>query len=305
MIRELLHPIAETNPMKIIRRIVILVVLLLIVGGIVIYMSLDRIIKTTVQTEATSSLNLNTTLDSAHLALLGGSLKLDGLTVASPPGFGSAPMFQLGQAAMKVNYGQLRDEPIHVSDITITNPSLLVEYLNNQLNLNAAMDQMPKSSDESSTASSGSSKPIKLIIDNLTITGATVTVHPGNTFPGMPAELAIPLPPLTLKNIGTGNGNQNGAALNDVIAQVTTEMWASALKSGKIEGQFKQMALAKVQDLTKNLPGNVGGTLSDLAGNPSNAVNDILGKHGGNAPTSQPANKIGNDIGNFLNGGKK
>ena len=294
--------------MKMIRRIIILVVLLLIVGGVVIYMSLDRIIKSTVQTEATKSLNLNTTLDAAQLGLLGGSLKLDGLTIASPQGFGTAPMFQLGQAAMQVNYGQLRDEPIHVADITITNPSLLVEYLNNELNLNAAMNQMPKSSDESSTGSGGgsssSSKPIKLIIDNLTITGATVTVHPGKTFPGMPAELSIPLPDLTIKNIGNGDGSQNGAAIKDVVSQVTTEMWASALKSGKIEGQFKQMALGKIQDLTKNLPGNVSSTITDLTKNPANAVNDLLGKNGGNSPTSQPAGKIGNEIGNLL-GGKK
>jgi hypothetical protein len=293
--------------MKLIRRIIILVVLLFIVGGFILYASIDRIIKTTVQTEATSSLNLNTTLDSAKLALLGGNLKLNGLAVASPPGYSSAPMFQLGQAAMSVNYSQLRDPTIHVSNITLTAPALLIEYANNQINLNAAVDRMPKSNEETSS-SSDNSKPTKLIIDKLVITGATVTVRPGSQFPGMPTDLTIPLPDLTLDNIGNGNGAQNGAAIKDVVTQVTSAMWASALKSDKLGGEFKKMALAKFQDLAKNLPGNMSNVIGDLANNPKNAVNDLMGglNHGGgNGPTSQPANQISNEIGNLIGGKKK
>jgi hypothetical protein len=290
--------------MKIIRRIILLVVLLLVVGGVILYLSIDRIIKSTVQTQATSSLNLNTTLDSASLALLGGNLKLTGLDIASPPGFSSTPMFQLGQAAMSVNYGQLRDEPIHVANITIKNPTLLMEYTNGKLNLNAAVDQMPKSGDESSSsASSDNSKPIKLVIDDLSVTGANVIIHPGTAFPGMPAELTVPLPDLDLKNIGSGEGADNGAAIKDVVMTVVSKMADSALKSDAIKGEFKQMALGRLQDLTKSLPGNVGSVLGDLTSNPKNVLGALTGKTG-NAPTSQPAGQIGNAIGNLL-GGKK
>jgi hypothetical protein len=298
--------------MKIVSRILILVVLLLIVGGAILYFSIDRIIKSTVQTQATNSLNLNTTLDSANLSLVGGSLKLNGLNVASPAGFSTGPMFQLGQAALSVNYSQLSKETIHVADISITGPVLLMEYTNGKLNLNAAVDQMPKSSDESSSSSStgsgsnassssDSSKQVKLIIDSLTVSGANVIIHPGTQFPGMPAELTVPLPDLTIKNIGNGDGANNGAAIKDVVLSVVNKMAQSALQSDAIKGEFKQMALGQLGNLTKSLPGNVGSALGDLTSNPKNAMGDLVGK-GGSSPTSQPASQIKNLMGGLMNG---
>jgi len=51
--------------MKTIRRVLLVLVLLIIVIGVFIYMHLDSILKSTVETQATDSLNLTTTLDSA------------------------------------------------------------------------------------------------------------------------------------------------------------------------------------------------------------------------------------------------
>src|SRR5688500_20298617 len=68
----------------------VLVLLRLIGGGLFVYFSLDRIVKRTVETQATAQLNLKTELDGAHVSLLGGQVSLDDLRIASPEGF-SAP----------------------------------------------------------------------------------------------------------------------------------------------------------------------------------------------------------------------
>ena len=51
------------------------------------------------QTQASSSLNLTTTLGAAHLSILGESLTLDNLAIASPKGFTAPHMFDLGKPA--------------------------------------------------------------------------------------------------------------------------------------------------------------------------------------------------------------
>jgi len=60
--------------MKWIKRIVIAVIALVIVALGIVYFSINAIIRSAVQTQASASLNVPTTLDSARLAIFGGSL---------------------------------------------------------------------------------------------------------------------------------------------------------------------------------------------------------------------------------------
>src|SRR5438445_5832589 len=98
--------------MKTLRRILLALVVLVVVAGVIIYFYLDRIVKVTVERQSTNSLNLTTTLDSARLALLGGHVSLKDMQIASPQGFAAPHMFQLGQLAVDVEYGQLRQDPV-------------------------------------------------------------------------------------------------------------------------------------------------------------------------------------------------
>src|SRR5438874_10498963 len=130
--------------MKIVKWVLLAIVVLVIAGGAIVLLSIDGIIKRTVETQATDSLNLKTTLSSASLSLLGGSLKLNDLSIGSPQGFTSPQMLGLGGANLAVSYGQLRNEPIHVADITLNKPNLVIERgADGKLNFQAAMDQMP------------------------------------------------------------------------------------------------------------------------------------------------------------------
>ena len=282
--------------MKLIRRIIFAVVLLVIVAVVALYLSLDRIIKNTVQSQATSSLNLSTTLGGANLSLFGGKLDLSNLQIASPKGFTSPQMFDVGSTGLAVSYGQLRNDPVHVSAITIANPKLIIEQKNGQFNFKQAMDDMPKSD-----AAPSNSKPLKLIIDDLTLSNPQVVVK------GLGAtDIPVTLPTIELKNVGTGDGSQNGAAVKDVVAQVITAMAASASNSSALTAEFKTILSANVgaamtklgseaqKRVAAAIPGEVGQSLSKLvsdpqalAKDPAKAVQSLLGGGNGNA-TSQP-----------------
>jgi hypothetical protein len=292
------------NPFKWIRRIILAVVLLVILAGVIIYLNLDRVIRNTVQSQATSSTNLQTTLNSASLSLFGGKLNLSGLQIASPPGFQAPQMLDIGSTNLAVSYGQLRNDPVHVAAITIDKPKLVIEQKNGELNFKKAMDDMPKSPD----TAPANSKPLKVIIDDLKLDNPQVVVK------GFGAtDIPLSLPSIELKNIGTGNGSQNGAAMKDVLGQVMTAIAAAASDSSALSAEFKQVLNANVGAALTNLgaeaqkrvaaaiPGQLGQSLSKLvsdpqalAKDPNKAIQSLLGGNKAGA-TTQPSN-LQNDV---------
>jgi uncharacterized protein involved in outer membrane biogenesis len=167
------------------RRVVLILVPALALAGAGVYLSLDRILKSTVEKQSTQSLGLSTTLNGAHLSLLGGKVNLSHLRIASPRGFSAPQMFELGDTALSVRYGQLRKDPIHVDSLTLDQPRLVIEQSNGAINFRKAMDLVP-------AHESSPSQPIKLIIDELKVLNAQVVIHPG--LPGVREEIAAAIP---------------------------------------------------------------------------------------------------------------
>ena len=189
---------------------------------IVVLLSLDGIIRRAVVSQSTASLNLQTRLDGASLSIRGGHLSLDGLSIAAPPGFGTPEMFALKNVAVTVSYAQLAGEPIHINQITLQSPRLVVEHRNGRMNVMAAIQGMPKSE------SSDSSK-IRLIIDAMELKETTVVFRPG--FPLLKPEYTFVLPTIALQDIGNADGAAGGAAIKDVVTVVLNAILQKAAES--------------------------------------------------------------------------
>lgn len=286
--------------MKIFRRIIYAVILLIIIAGVIVYFSLDHIIKTVVENQATDSLNLPTTLDSARLALFGGELTLNDLQVASPQGYKADHMLGLGKAHVAVKYGQLRKDPIHIESISIDAPMLVIEQENNKLNFKAMMDQQPKKAPPAAPPSGGDrpkDQPIRVVIDSLDITNAQVVIKAG--LPGLSKDITVPVPSLSLKNIGNGDGSNNGAAVKEVVMQVVTALANKATTSDALKGM--------AADFLKN---NVGDIAGKLSGQFQQQIGNITSKLPADIKDKIPADvldkdKIDKTIGGLLGGKKK
>ena len=247
--------------MRPLRRTVVVLVSLLVVAGVIAYLGLDAILKRTVEKQSTNSLRLSTTLNSARLSLLGGKVNLNRFRISSPQGFSAPHMLELGDADLAVSYGQLRKDPIHVQSLTLHQPRLVIEQSNGALNFKKAMDRMPASD-------SSAEKPIKLIIDELEMQDAQVVIHPG--LPGVQQEITVAVPSISLKNVGSGRGSQNGAAIKDVAMVVITALAGSAAESSPLPPELKTLLRLSVgKDPMKVLQGEVsgilGGKMTDLA----------------------------------------
>jgi hypothetical protein len=175
------------------------------------------------------------------------------------------------------------------------------------------MDDMPKTDSAPSN-----SKPLKLIIDDLKLSNAQVVVRGIGA-----ADIPVSLPSIELKNVGTGDGSKNGAAVKDVVSQVITAMAASASNSGALSAEFKQILNANVgaaigqlgseaqKRVAAAIPGQLGQSLSHLVSNPQSLAKDpgkaVQNLLGGGA-TSQPSdakNGAVNALEGLLGGKKK
>jgi len=220
--------------MRLFRRIALAVVALIIIALGILYFNLNRIIKHTIEVQSTDSLNLQTQLGSARLAIFGGNFSMNDLQIASPQGFSAPRILQLDKGAVDVSYGQLRSDPIHIKSITLRKPAIVVEQANGKFNFQAVMDQIPKSDPNS--------KEIRLIIDDLKIEDAQVILHPG--LPGLSQEIKVNVPSLELHDVGSGEGNKNGAAIKDVAMLVITELAKKGGDMSNIDALKGQLSAA-------------------------------------------------------------
>jgi len=273
--------------MKWFRRIFLLVLLIIVAVCVVAYFSINSIIRSVVERQATASLGVNTSLESAHLSIFGGQLSLQNLLVSSPPNFTAPQIFTLGGTTVSVRYGQLTGNPIHVEQVVIDHPVLVIEQANVQLNLNALLHQMPQTP---KTSSGQETQPIKLVIDELDLNDAQVTFLPG--IPGLANSIQVPVASLTLKDIGNDGGNQNGAAIRDVVLQTSTALAAKAVADSKLSPPVKLLISQELSAVSSQLGSGFAGQFQNFAGTEIKQL----------APSLQP--KLQSAVNQLLGGGK-
>ncbi len=280
--------------MKIVIGVVVAVVALLAVGVMVLFARLDSIVEQTVEKEGTSQLSLATELSAADVSVFGGSVTLDGLTIDNPQGYAAPHLFELGQVNVAVSYGDLTKTPVRIRQININSPRLVIERgsvggLAEQLRLNVRdlLENLDLSSDEEVT---------KLLIDQMTVTGTTVVVRPN--IEGLDEEYSVTIPDVTMSNIGTGEGAENGAEIGRVVTDLVMVLARRALDSDelppelravlsgdlqavlaqygdKIKGELREELNEQLDELRGELGENVGGVLDQaLEGNTRGAVDE-------------------------------
>ena len=270
--------------MKWIKRILLVVVLLIVAAVGIAYVSLNSILCSVIQRQATASLGVDTTLDSAHLSILGGKVDLENLQVSSPPNFSAPKIFTLGGIAVAVHYGQLTGEPIHIQQIVIDHPVLVVEQSKLQLNLDALMHQEPQAP---KTSGGQETQPIKLVIDELDLNDAQVTFMPG--IPGLAQSIQVPIASLSLKNIGNSGGNQDGVAVKEVILETSTALAGKAVADSNLSPPVKLVLSQELAAMSTQLNSGFDAQFQNLAG----------------TMTKQLAPKLQGTIDQLLSGAKK
>ncbi len=230
-------------------------ILLVLLAAIVIGvgMSLGKIIKAGVETVGPKITKTEMKLDSASLSLLGGSGSLKGFTLGNPEGYKTPAAIQAGSVSVGVKPGSLFSDKIVVRHVRVEGPEITFEgTLGTANNLSKILDnvkettggatEQPKADSKKEKTGGTSEKPKaepksgkseapskKLQVDEFVITGAkaklSMTMFGGKA-------VTVPLPPITLKDLGTGpEGITPGELTQKVLGEVTVETLKAAEKA--------------------------------------------------------------------------
>lgn len=302
--------------------IALVILLLLIIGGVALYINLNSIVRRTVERQSAKSLNVPTELGGANVSLFGTSVSLSNFQVGQPQGFGESTMMSLGEVDVDVSVNELREDPLRVRQITIRDPRLVIEMKGKEFNIKQFIDQLPPGEDKPVEGE----EPMKLLINDLQVQGAQVVFRPdvaalsslpgiGQQLKGLKQEYVLSIPPLEMQNVGTGEGNQNGAEIKEIVSMLVSQLAAKATESEQLPPELRQILSMNVEDLTNLAKQKLGeevnkqlGKVSEelkekLPGEAGKAVEGVLKDPG--AAVKDPGKAIEKGLGDLLGQPKK
>lgn len=151
-------------------------------------------------------------LASANLSPFNGSGTLDGLSVGNPTGWSEGRAFYLGKVHVDVEPFSIFGDHVVINEITIDQPEFLYETKFVSSNIKDLLKNI-----EAYTGSGGKpaatkeGKPIKFIVKKFRLTNGKATLGIGTT------ALPVPLPPISLDNLGVAEGGITGDQLAGVL----------------------------------------------------------------------------------------
>lgn len=193
-------------------------------------------------------------LEDIDLSLLGGSVKVTGLTIGSPEGFNAPHIMKVGTAEVKLKVSSLAGSPIVIDRIFVSGPEIIYErklqgsnLAKLQENLSKGKSAEPQPSEETPPAepeepASSEASDLKVQINDFQIEDAKLSVA------GMNTQLTLPLPPIHLTDIGTEEGgvSPDNAAKVIISAILRASTQAVTDNAGKLfEGGGDQIDKAK------------------------------------------------------------
>lgn len=263
---------------------------LVLIGVIVvILLSLNGIIRRTIVSQSEQQLGLPAQLADVDFSIFGGELQLREYAIGSPQGYQAPAMFSVGGLDVAVSYNELRQDPVRIREIAIDAPELVIEYGDGRFNYEVLIENASK---PGPTEQAPDEEPLRLIIDQLTIDQATVILRLAGIKDAPLAgaidlsrldirdEYRLTLPKLDMRNIGTGEGAENGAALREVVMQVVAALTASAAESEDLPRELRLLLAGNLDDVMQAVGEEarrqLDKALEDVGGEAGQILQDVL-----------------------------
>lgn len=271
--------------------LILLTIIILLAGGICgLYLNLESIVKASVAKYGSQLTGTEVALDGFRLSLRKGEAELKGLCIANPEGYQTPQILSLGSVYVRLDMRSLLKPVIVVEEIRIANPEIAYELKsvahNNVSDLLAAVNKnaaAKPAADQTDATRAGTAKPAvssggsaksasssggkKVIINALNITGGKVSL--GATFGGKGAAASVPLPAVTLKDIGREKGSQGKGIIETaslILKKILDTAYDTAVRQGlnslkDIAGESADTLKGTAENLKNSAKGLLGGLL--------------------------------------------
>ncbi|HVE40971.1 MAG TPA: hypothetical protein VNM14_13840 [Planctomycetota bacterium] len=219
---------------------ILVVIPILLAAGAVLF--IDPIVRAAVEKGAASALKVPVHLDRASIRW-SGRATLGKFDVGNPHGFTEQRALAFDQVDVAVGPGDLLKHVVHIGEVTILKPEVVLEFMGTKNNLSALMDNL-SAGRTAPGAETSSGK--KFLIHKLRIQEGKVSFKSDLLSGG---ARSVTLPPLQLENIGTAEG---GATLREILQTVLQSLTSAALKAG--EGILPAGLLDNLRNSVRELP---------------------------------------------------
>ena len=198
-------------------------------------------------------------LTEANISPLSGQGSLRGLAVGNPKGWSDGRAFYLGRVQVDLQPWSIFGDHIVINEIIIDQPEFNYETKIVSSNIKDLLKNIEDArGGGAKTATTKSGQPIKFVVKKFRLTNGKATLGVGA------AALPVPLPPISLDNLGVAEGGITpdqlaGAVMRDVLSSIVAGT-ANAL------GQVGSTAGAASLEKTKEAAKKAGESIKKLFG---------------------------------------
>ncbi len=214
--------------MKIVLYVVGGIVVLGIIAFFVVAFSLGSIVKNGINRVGPEMTQTTVVLQSAEISPFSGEGTLSHLVIGNPQGWTTDHAFSLGKITIAVEPRSLMSDHIVIDKLIIEQPDIIYESNISNSNLQDLLKNIQQS--EKGTADqpvrNNKGQPIKIEIRNFQLLSGKITANVNNR------TLNIPMPDLTLQNLGTQQGGLTPQQLSfAIMKEVTTHAVQAGAKT--------------------------------------------------------------------------
>lgn len=199
---------------KSIVRLFVGLLVLALLSVIAVGLLADNAAKVAVESAGSKALNVPVNVAGADLSLLGGTLGLQEVTVANPPGYRQETLLELERGDIRVDTRSLLSDTIRIKDIKLDGMAVAIEQKGLQNNLREVIRSLQRDQDPSGK---------KVQVDSLEITNITVTVKL-LPIPGQADTLRFELAPIKVANLGQSQPMDLATLVTTILLVVAEEI---------------------------------------------------------------------------------
>ncbi|MEM9883779.1 MAG: hypothetical protein AAF800_12780 [Planctomycetota bacterium] len=270
----------------------LVVLTLIVVGGVVLYFSLNGIVRGVVETQGTKATGVATTLDGVNLNPFGGSLGLTDFALANPEGFSNPTIFRLGSADAAVQIGSLlRGEETVVDKVHVDGAEVVVAFENGKLNVQQLLKQInenakPAEDEAEATEEDPAGESKGVVVRDLKITNTRVVGELAllpNTPPASVNFLIADIEETDFR--GADTGAVIGYVIQTVMLNTTTGLAENVENLGQVVedlGEIGTVAVGKAADEANRAIEGAGQAVDDVGKQLEEGLGGLLGGNRGN-----------------------
>ncbi len=208
--------------------IVIVLLVLLIIGSVHFYG--DRALRVAIETVGTNVLKVPVTLEKISFSITKGTVDMQNLVVANPPGYEHPNLLELGRLNVQADIRSFLSDTATIKKIKLDNLTVVIEQKGLTNNIQTVLNSLPtpaKKDSKPAPAEKDSQPSKQVVIDTLEITNIKVKADL-LPLPGRATTVTLTVPTIKMTDIGKGEK----VTPADLVSKIFTAIVEGVAKAG-------------------------------------------------------------------------